>query len=324
MKQKQYIEFCDRRNRYYKIPNDWSVLSSNEFIFLCGLLRHFATGKMSAGLIRSLFVCKIMNWNPSKIRSNIGLCNLAALSDQITFIFNINYPDSVTSMLSEKEKVYFKKINPEHSDLTIARYLAKQDYTFSVDSVFCAQLIPVIEVNKKKLHSYTINASMDRLTTNLTASQYIDACELISGEEKTLPILASVLYFEGKYSSEKAHERSWMFKSLPVEVLEAIAFNFISFNNFLLKSPAYSILCAGSKTEKNVMSLGPVESLYNLASDGYGDLETVRQMNVLEYLDLNKKKTIDAIRSMNEAKIKVIEIATKTGLPISTIEDIIK
>lgn len=324
MNQKQYIEFCDRKNRCYKIPNAWSLLNQQEYIFLCSLLRQFAIGKMSAGLVKSLFVCKIMSWNPQKIKSSLSLCNLAALADQVTFIFNINYPDSVLSVLSEKEKIYFKKVAPDHSDLTIARYLATQNYTFSVDSVFCAQLLPVLEIGRRKFNGYTINTNMGGFTTSLRAQQYIDACELVNAEEKTLPILASILYFEGQYSSIAAHERAGIFKNLPAEILEAIALNFIAFNNFILKSPAYKILSEGKKTEKNVMALGPTESLYNLAGDGYGDLASVQQMNLLEYFDLNKKKTIDAVRSMNEANIKILDIVSKTGLSLSTIENIIK
>ena len=320
---KQHIYFTYKKNTF-SIPNEWHLLTSDQFLYLCGLIEKFSNGDLSAGMVKALYVCKIMNWNPFKITNKDALSNLAMLSEQITFIFNINYPNDVLESLSEQEKAIFKKVSPQSSDLTIARYLAKQKYTFTIDSCFCAQLLPEIKIGNKKIKSYSINTDFNRLTSSLTAMQYIDACELLGGEKESLPVLASILYYEGAYNSQKAHIESNKFNSLPLITLQAIALNFISFNNYILRKTPYSLLISAKSKKTGSITLGPVESLYNLSADGFGDICVVEQMNLFQYLDLCKKKTIDTIKGMNDAKIKITEIEEKTGMPINIIEEILK
>ena len=46
-------------------------------------------------------------------------------------------------------------------------------------------------------------------------------------------------------------------------------------------------------------------------------------MPLIEYLEILRKKKIDAVRSMHSAEMKLTEVAEKTGLDIETINEII-
>ena len=73
----------------------------------------------------------------------------------------------------------------------------------------------------------------------------------------------------------------------------------------------------------SAISTGALESLYNLSSDGLGDVDTIERMNILQYLTILRKKLIDTVRSLHSAKMEKIDIAKETGLPIHIINDIL-
>ena len=75
--------------------------------------------------------------------------------------------------------------------------------------------------------------------------------------------------------------------------------------------------------QQAAISTGALESLYNLSSDGLGDVYTVERMNILQYLTILRKKLIDTVRSLHSAKMEKIDIANETGLPIYIINDIL-
>jgi hypothetical protein len=56
------------------------------------------------------------------------------------------------------------------------------------------------------------------------------------------------------------------------------------------------------ETKVSAISTGALESLYNLSSDGFGDIETIEQMNVIQYLTILRKKIIDTVRSCMRPK----------------------
>ncbi len=318
-----YVEF-ECLGRIHRIPNAWELLEPLQFAKLCSYIDLFAAGKMTAGMVKAMYVCDLMGWNIKKITDESAMCNLIVLAENVTFIFNIEYPDEVSSSLTDAEKERYSKISPEHSSEAIARYLAGSEYRFVLDSVFCAQLIPSLQVGKIKRESYKISTKFGALTCSLTALQYLEAKEVASGRKDQLPLLASILYQTGIYQSEKAQSEATLFAKLPEKVLQAVAFNFISFNNYLFQKTPFSLLTAGKAQNNSSISVGALESLYNLSTDGYGDINTIEQMNLIQYLTINRKKIIESIRSMNDAKMKITEIASNTGLPIQTINEILK
>ena len=268
-----------------------------------------------------------MGWKLKKIKDSDGWANLAWLAEQVTFPFTIVYPDNDAALqdLDSDTRKLCKRIPPHRlTGITIARYLSKLPYNYAVDSCFCKQMIPVIRFNDEELYSaYTIDTSFNRLTCSLTALQFIEARSLIGGSLEQLPLLAAILYYPDRYSSDGAHSLAHKFVKLPVDELTAIAFNFQAFVNYLFTKTEFKLLTEAKNTKVSAISTGALESLYNLSSDGLGDVDTIERMNILQYLTILRKKLIDTVRSLHSAKMEKIDIAKETGLPIHIINDIL-
>ena len=131
------------------------------------------------------------------------------------------------------------------------------------------------------------------------------------------------IYNPGKYDSESAHALAKSFERLSLVTLQSIAFNFSSFVNFLFTKTEFWVLVAGEHEKPSPITTGPLESLYNLSSDGYGDISAVEQMNIIKYLSILRKKLIETVKSMHYADVKHVDIAKNTGLPISLIKQIV-
>lgn len=320
----KYIEYrC--REKVIRIPNAWELLQPEWFLHICQNIEQCANGKLSPAMVRILYLCDVMGWNPKKITDdNNALSTLALMGERVTFIFNISYPNDIMSSLKDDERAFFKKNPPEHSSSALGRYLSKQDYNYVVDSCFCAQLIPIIRIDKTNIDGYKVDTGFGSLTCSLTALQYLEARELIGCAKEQLPLMASILYQQGIYNSEKAHNDASEFAKLSDIILRAIAFNFVSLNNYLFCKTQFSLLTASTTSKSgSSISVGALDSLYNLSSDGFGDINTIEQMNILQYLNICRKKIIDSVRTMNNAKIKITEIALNTGLPLSIINEIL-
>lgn len=311
----------------YQIPNRWELIR-NEFQYL-QLVRDLismATGKLSPAMVRINYVCRFFGWDVRKIKGEDAFANLVMLAEQVTFLFRISYPnnDEALQGLDDYTCQLCKRIPPERlQGVTMAKVLRRLDYRFTLDLCFCRQFITGIMVNGKHYTGYTISTSFDTLSTSLTALQFIEARQLISKGEKMLPLLAAILYHPDPYTSESAHKLASDFEKVPRERLHAISLNFQAFVNFLFTKTEYSILTAGRDMKKSAISTGALESLYNLASDGYGDITQVERMGLLQYLVILRKKVIESVRSLNAAKMELVDIEKETGLPLSIIKQIL-
>lgn len=320
------IDFIAKGTQY-SIPNSWEGITPYLFQSLIHDIGLMAKGKLSVAMVRVNYVCRVMGWKLKKIKDSDGWTNLAWLAEQVTFPFTIVYPDNDAALqdLDSDTRKLCKRIPPHRlTGITIARYLSKLPYNYAVDSCFCKQMIPVIRFNDEELYSaYTIDTSFNRLTCSLTALQFIEARSLIGGSLEQLPLLAAILYYPDRYSSDGAHSLAHKFVKLPADELTAIAFNFQAFVNYLFTKTEFKLLTEAQGTKVSAISTGALESLYNLSSDGLGDVDTVERMNILQYLTILRKKLIDTVRSLHSAKMEKIDIAKETGLPIHIINDIL-
>lgn len=320
------IDFIAKGTQY-SIPNSWEGLTPYLFQSLIHDIGLMAKGKLSVAMVRVNYVCRVMGWKLKKIKDSDGWANLAWLAEQVTFPFTIVYPDDDAALqdLDSDTRKLCKRIPPHRlTGITIARYLSKLPYNYAVDSCFCKQMIPVIRFNDEELYSaYTIDTSFNRLTCSLTALQFIEARSLIGGSLEQLPLLAAILYYPDRYSSDGAHSLAHKFVKLPVDELTAIAFNFQAFVNYLFTKTEFKLLTEAKNTKVSAISTGALESLYNLSSDGLGDVDTIERMNILQYLTILRKKLIDTVRSLHSVKMEKIDIAKETGLPIHIINDIL-
>lgn len=310
----------------YSIPNSWEKLDSYLYAALIRDIQRMATGELSIAMVRINHVCRTMGWDIKKIKAEEAYQNLAWLAEQVTFPFLIEYPDNDSALqeLDTETRKLCKRIPPHRlTGVTISKYLKKLNYRYTVDSCFCKQLVPFIEIEDEFYSSYRIDTRYNYLTCSLTALQFIEAKALIGCTKDKYPLLAAILYYPERYSSEGAHALADKFINISNEILVAVAFNFQAFVNYLFTKTQFKLLTEPKETKKSVISTGALESLYNLSADGLGDIDKVEQMNIIQYLTILRKKLIDTVRSLHAAKMESIDIEKETGLPIHIINQIL-
>ena len=310
----------------YRIPNRWEGMSPSLYIRLVADLLRMADGHLSAGEVRINHLLHLMGWDKRKFRTEEQIANLVAISEQLTFLFQINYPDNNAALDGISGKVYecCRRIDPYHLHFPIARVLRRLDYRYVVDLCFCAQLLPSLRIKEYAYKGYTVKTSYGMLTCSLTALQYIEARSLIEQGEKSLPLMAAILYYpEQRYDSEKAHALAHEFAALPIEVLTAVSFNFQAFNSYLFNKTSFSLLSKFEPQETHPITTDAVDALYDLSKEGLGDASQIEQMNMITYLKVLRKKTISAIRDMKGFGWDKTKISQESGLPISVINKIL-
>lgn len=314
-------------NQMYQIPNRWELIRNDyDYLQLVRDIILMSEGKLSPAMVRINYICRYFGWNYKKIKDEDSFANVVMLAEQVTFVFRISYPNNDEALQGLDDYTYnlCKRIPPERlSGITLAKVLKRLDYRFTLDLCFCRQFMPYLTVDGKHYTGYTISTSFDTLSTSLTALQFIEARQLIGQGEKILPLMAAILYHPYPYTSESAHQLADTFKSVPRDKLYAISLNFQAFINFLFTKTEYSILTAGKETKRSAISTGALESLYNLSSDGYGDIIHIERMGLLQYLVILRKKVIESVRSLNAAKMELVDIEKETGLPLSIIKQIL-
>ena len=314
-------------DQMYQIPNRWKLIRNDyDYLQLVRDIILMSEGKLSPAMVRINYICRYFGWNYKKIKDEDSFANLVMLAEQVTFVFRISYPNNDEALQGLDDYTYnlCKRIPPERlSGITLAKVLKRLDYRFTLDLCFCRQFMPYLTVDGKHYTGYTISTSFDTLSTSLTALQFIEARQLIGQGEKILPLMAAILYHPYPYTSESAHQLADTFKSVPRDKLYAISLNFQAFINFLFTKTEYSILTAGKETKRSAISTGALESLYNLSSDGYGDIIHIERMGLLQYLVILRKKVIESVRSLNAAKMELVDIEKETGLPLSIIKQIL-
>ena len=275
--------------KVYEIPNSWELLTSDQYLKLIELLSLMENGQYPPGADKCLFLCYMMKWDLNRIkRDEKVLENFMSIASQITFIFQ------------------------------------EKDDKFVLDLCFCRQQLPLIFIDKKAYYGYDINTDFQSLTCSLTALQYIEARQLLDMGEESLPLLAAVLYFgKGQYSSEKAQKLALQFRKLPANTLRAIALNFTAVNNFLFSKTEFSLLTKFLPQKGSSITTDATDALYDLSKDGLGNANQVEKMNVLTYLRILRKKTIEGVKSLKASGMEMAKIADEVGLPIEVVKQII-
>ena len=310
----------------HRIPNRWDAMNDRQYIRLVGDFLRMAAGELSAGEVRINWLCDIMGWSKRKFHSEEQIANLVAISEQLTFMFQINYPDNNSVLDGVDEDTYelCRRVDPYRLNIPLARVLRRLDYQYVIDLCFCTQLIPSVQIDGHSFPGYRIETSFGTLTCSLTALQYVEAQGLIERGEESLPLLAAILYYpEKEYNSERAHELANDFAKLPLETLTAISFNFQAFNNYLFSKTSFSLLSKFAHKPKQPITTDASDALYDLSKEGLGNAKQIEQMNVLTYLKVLRKKTIDAVKDMKGFGWDKLKISEEVGLPISVIDKIL-
>ena len=314
------------KGEIHRISNSWEGMTEQQFIRLVADLLAMAAGKLSAGEVRINYLCDIMKWNKRRFRTEEQIANLVAISERLTFLFQINYTNNNEVLDGMDKEMYelCRRVDPFRLNIPIARVLRRLEYQYVVDLCFYAQLIPSVRIKERTYQGYQVKKDYGTLTCSLTALQYIEARSLIEQGETALPLIAAILYYPEKvYNSERAHALAAEFASLPLELLTAIYFNFQAFNNYLLNKTSFSLLTKFKHKPERPITTDASDALYDLSKEGLGDAQQIEQMNLLTYLKVLRKKTIDAVRDMNGFGWDKVKISNEVGLPINVIDKIL-
>lgn len=274
-----------------RVPNAWEVLTSEQYLYLVELLLQLQDGHSEPGSVRVRFLCHCMKWDLRKaLNKGVATENLFSLASQITFIFR-KIPEGM---------------GPE------------------LNLCFCHQLLPVVFVDEgHSCFGYDVSVKFQTLTCSLTALQFLEARQLLAMGEESLPMLAAVLYCPGDYSSEKAQKLAEEFKKLPRETLYAIALNFEALNNFIFTQTEFSLLTKFKEKKGGTITTDATDALYDLSKDGLGNVHQVERMNVLTYLRILRKKTIEGVKALKASGMDIVKISSEVGLPIQTVREIL-
>ena len=278
------------------IPNSWQGVTPDVFQkFVSNLAEHYA-GNITVADIRRRYVLDVMGWRLSRIHDADALATVISIADRVTFLF------------TEEKQSLTPNLN------------------------FFAQFVPTIKIGTTEYHAYTVSTAYNNLTTSLTALQFIEAQQILqqatvpgsfAAGQSSLPFLAAILYCPPPYNSTTAQLLADKMQQLSPVTLMAIQMNFIAFTTALYSQTEFALLAKFQPKKQSPIATDMADALYDLCADGLGPHEEVEQMNLLTYLRILRKKTIEAVRQMRSMEWDVIRISQETTLPVSVIQQII-
>lgn len=310
------------------LPSRWEALSTRQYLRLVEDLMLLAEGKLSPGTVRLRLLCDTMGWDLGKMKDNDTLANAIMLSEHITFPLRITYPEEANELLHPLPRdirEQCRRTDPFRLHLPIATKLQQMDYRYTIDLCFCKQFLPTLRTRRNDYQGYTVSTAYDTLTLSLTSLQYIEAMAVLKSNEtnKHLPLLAAILYTPQPYSSTAAHAIAEDLATLPPPTLQAVAWNFQALNNFIFTHTPFSLLAHVQERRSPPIATDAGDALYDLSADGLGNNTEIEQMNIITYLRILRKKTIDTVRLMRTHQIGTPQISAHTGLPIHTVNQIL-
>ena len=280
--------------KHIKLPNSWDTIAPADFLTIVEALADLYGGSITPNEVLCRYTCSALGLDMARIVKNHHAPDLLAIAQRVTFIFTPSAPVLAPSGASVQPQ-----LTP---NLTFAR-----------------QFLPQIASHA----AYTIGTQCGHLTCSLTALQYIEAIDALRAGEQQLPLLAAILYAPHPYDTTQALDLvPLMSRQSPLHLL-AVKVIFQALVNFLYTRTHFSLLAQFKPAKSSPIATTMADTLFDLATEGYGTVEQVEQMNVITFLSIMRKKTIDTVRSMRSMEISTPDIAARTGLPLPIINDIV-
>ncbi len=306
------LEFRLNNNTYY-IPDKWEELSEGQFLYLSELLLQYSLGNLSVTEVRAKFFLHLVNLNIEKLPKNDLLFeNIYLISRQLTFFLKIEYRDKKQfSFFSLETQKFLKRCVPEDlfpsPEIEMA---SNMEYNFVIDAVFSKNLL----THAGGAVGYSFNVEGGFISTSLTAEDYVQAVALYgayieSGNPIHLKMMAVVLYPGGSSFTDAEQN--------------AVFLNFGAIQSFLYNTKYGILWKRKSSNRNNKLTVGFMDSIYTLSSEGYGSHIEVKNYNLVTYLDLLLKLLINSVKTLHSYELPLPEIAEKTGLTVEQLNTII-
>lgn len=147
----------------------------------------------------------------------------------------------------------------------------------------------------------------------ITAAQYIDAVQLVDTYSKTREPLARAFLYSTLYNT----------KELPSpEEQVAVYYNFRGILDFIKKQPDYALIFAKTEASEGSIPASPLGmegSVFQLSKSGYGDIESIRRLDLFSYLGVLVQMSVDSILTCKANKLPAGETAEKLRLPLELV-----
>jgi hypothetical protein len=312
----------------YEFPSEWEELNQEQALRIFTIIDRLKEKKVNLTHARAEFFMYLASLCiPKEKREGAFWENVFQASSGFRFFYKYVYLGDEFNNFSPETQKQLEKYLPEELEQTPeVRIASKLQPGYIFDMVFGKNLVTSKVFKGKKLTSYSFTNDAGFINTSLTAAQYVDAITVLNeykwtseGPEQQLDLLCSILFCELPYKTSKAFASRGIFCQLPRDFKIAVMYNFTAICQWLQTKTQYSILWLGKKKEGKSIPVSASDMIYSISKAGYGSPEQVGQMNLTEMLDLMKKILLDSLRAMLAAKIKPIEVANATGMPMKLI-----
>jgi len=188
-------------------------------------------------------------------------------------------------------------------------------------------LLPSIKIGNVTLNGPVFNIDENGIIeTDLVAGEWLDANEYmqaLGSNAKYLCNIASCLYRNRskEYSTYEAQKNAQLFKNANPEELKAVWLILSAIQRFVFNYPPYSVLFIEEKSVSNVnkINIGASELIYQMTKDGFGQLNNIVNMPVIDFLNIQVKTLADAVKSLRAAGKKNNDIANSLKIDVSTV-----
>lgn len=325
-----------------ELKNNWNELTSEEFVFIVGLLNRYLNEEFDLYELRLQIFQVLTGYERStkeisdEDRAQIN-DNIYLLSNMLIFPTKPYYPDpEVLDVLSPelqyilKSRFPFEVHEEEYQDqLEMVKKLLK--YSAAPNYGLKHNPLKSFKFEGKTYHGPTISIDKNGVfKTDIIAGEYVSALEYYlinrSVDRKYLKDVAAFLYRPKReiFDKQACKKRAEKFEKLPENILAAIEFIFQNLQETIINMPEIGILYKRrpKKKDENKLSIGVSETIYNLSQDGYGSKAEIDQLPLEDYLKLMLKQLKDYVDQLRGMDKDDMEIAKKTGLDISIVKNI--
>jgi hypothetical protein len=331
----KFFAMFRRKAEGFSMPECWEELTPQQFSAVASVI--YDNENMSVKELRLLMLQAISGYQRShktftEEQAETINCNLYILSQFIMFPFKMRFtnPELVFNLSNELQS-RFKICLPDEiyePDLMaeIAKYgtllECKPVYNFNI----CKNLLPQIVINGNTYQGPIFNIDKHGIIhTDLVAGEWVDACDFASIGHITG--LAAVLYRQNRtnYNTSSAQNNIEVFKNATPSELKAVLLMFRAIQQQIASVKNYSVIFRekaddDDQTDNDKITVGASSIIYQLTKDGYGTLEDVTNMPLLDYLNIQVKTLADAVASYRSLGKKTGEISKLLHLDASIIQ----
>lgn len=314
------------KKKSYHIETCWEELSPEKFCNVAAVLLNSMKEPVQQVRLKILHVLTDKQFTNERAGCKQKLAELTH------WIFDVSMNADILNILSPGLCDVLLYCLPEEVDANNLIPELEQVYsllqpTLKINLKINRNLVPFIAINGKKYYGPVFNIDKNGVVeTDLTAGEFLDATEYLNlfaqtGDVKYMETVTACLFRadRSKYSTFAAQKQSSLFKNNAA--LPAIWMMFVSWQHYFSTHPVFGILFSQTDDTSIVkkISLGSYELIYSFAKDGYGSIDSLTSMMVIDFFSLQVKAIKDAVNQYRSMEKKDGEISKMLKIPFDTI-----